>query len=138
MMEDGADDIFDYPMADGFVSETRRVPYRTGFRSRQCKGRLSIAAANKLSDRDFKRYIQKGCRFPDPEQDLRDQLAEQREASCEQSRQTKQLQDAVHRTQLQIDQLRSLLSKALQTSVSDLSTEGAGAHSVRGLDVAKR
>ena len=132
------DDIFDYSMSDDFISGTRRVPYRTGRRARQCKGKLPLAEVNRLHDRDFKRYIQKGCRFPDPEQDLRDQLAEQREASCEQSRQTKQLQDAVHRTQLQIDQLRSLLSKALQTSVSDLSTEGAGAHSVRGLDVAKR
>ncbi|MBX9658574.1 MAG: hypothetical protein K2X00_08395 [Nitrospiraceae bacterium] len=137
-MSDEQKDVFDYSMSDDFVSETRLVPYRTGFRSRHCGGKLPLGKVNALNDRDFKRYIQNGCRFLDPEQDLRVQLAEQREASCEQSRQIKQLQEAVRRTQIQIDQLRSLLPKALQAPVSDPSTAGAGSHPVRGLNVAKR
>lgn len=132
------EDAFDYSMSNDFVSGTRQVPYRTGFRSRHCRGKLPLSTANRLSDRDFKRYIQNGCRFPDPEQDLRDLLAEQREASRVQALQIKQLQEADRRKQLQLERLLSLLPKAMQTSVSGFSTEGAGVNSVRGLDVAKR
>ncbi|MCS6285203.1 MAG: hypothetical protein H8K08_07220 [Nitrospira sp.] len=132
------EDVFDYSMSDDFVSETRRVPYRTGFRSRQCKGKLPLSAANKLSDRDFKRYIQNGCQFPDREQSLRDLLAGQREAGRVQALQIKQLQEADRRMQLQIDQLRALLPKTLQAPVQDSNADGTGAQSVRGLDVTKR
>lgn len=125
-------------MSDAFVSGTRRAPYRTGFRARQLRGNLPIAIANKLNDRDFTRYRQNGYRFPDPEQDLRDQLAEQREAIRVQALQVNQLQEAARRNQLQLERLLSLLPKAMQASVSSSSAEGAGVNSLRGLDVARR
>lgn len=137
-MKSDPEDVFDYSMSDDFVSETRRVPYRTGFRARHCRGNLPLAVANRLSDRDFKRYIENGCQFHDPELDLRNTLAEQREAARVQAVQIKQLQEADRLKQLQIERLLSLLPKALQAAVSGSSTEGAGTHSVRGLDVAKR
>ena len=137
-MDAAMDDIFDYSMSDDFISETRRVPYRTGFRSRRCKGRLPLSAANKLSDRDFRRYIASGCQFPDPEQDLRDQLAEQQRSVRVLQLQFQRNQEALRAQALQIEQLRSLLQKTLQVSAPTSSTGGWGAQSVRGLDVAKR
>ena len=58
------DDDFDYVMSDAFVSQTRRVPCRTGFRSRKLQGKPSIKELLRLSDRDFRRYIRNGCRLP--------------------------------------------------------------------------
>lgn len=138
-MTNDFEDVFDYSMSDDFVSETRRVPYRTGFRARHCRGNLPLAVANRLSDRDFKRYIENGCRFPDSEQHLRDQLAEQREACRVQALQIKQLQEADRKTRLQIEQLRSLLPlQHLQASSQTSGTESSVVNTVRGLNVAKR
>lgn len=58
------DDIFDYPMGDIFVSETRQRPYRTGFRSLRHPRRPSLAYINSLCDREFTGYIRSGCRLP--------------------------------------------------------------------------
>lgn len=132
------EDVFDYSMSDDFVSGTRRVPYRTGFQSRHCRGKLPIAMANRLSDRDFKRYIENGCRFPDPEQDLREQLAEQRKSVRVLQLQFQQTHETLRVQALQIEQLRSLLPKVLQASASGSTVSGAGAQSVRGLNVPKR
>ena len=56
-----ADDIFDYPMGDTFVSETRPRPYRLGFHPRQHPRRPSLAYINSLPDREFTVYIRNGC-----------------------------------------------------------------------------
>ena len=138
-MEADLEDMFDYPMSDDFVSETRLVPYRTGFRTRQCRGKLPLEKVNALSDRDFKRYIQNGCRFPDPEQDRRDQLAKLREVIRVQALQLKQLQEADRRIQFQIEQLRSLLPLQHQQTPAHASGAGSSvANPGRGLDVPKR
>ncbi|NOT95736.1 MAG: hypothetical protein HOP00_05460 [Nitrospira sp.] len=132
-------DAYDYSMSDTFVSETRRIPYRTGFRARQYRGRLPIKKVNALNDHDFRRYCQNGCRFPDPEQDLRDQLAEQRELIRVQALHIKQNQDALRVQALQLQELRSLLPlKHPQASARTSSGGGSGSHSVRGLDVPRR
>ncbi|MDR4470096.1 MAG: hypothetical protein MRJ68_17645 [Nitrospira sp.] len=59
------DDIFDYPMADTFIAETRPRPYRTGFRSRRHPRRPSLAYINSLNDREFADYIRNGCQVQD-------------------------------------------------------------------------
>jgi len=58
------DDIFDYPMGDIFVSETRPRPYRTGFHSRQHPRGADFKYINALPEREFKAYIRNGCRLP--------------------------------------------------------------------------
>jgi hypothetical protein len=65
MVENQQDDVFDYPMGDTFVSETRHLPYRTGFRSRRHPRRPSLAYINSLCDREFTAYYRNGCRLPD-------------------------------------------------------------------------
>ena len=133
------EDIFDYPMSDEFVSQTRPIPYRTGFRARQYRGKLLPKKANQLNDHDFRRYIQNGCRFPDPEQDLRDEIAQAQESAYVQQLQIQKQQEAIRVLQQQVQQLRSLLSvRPGQTSAEAPSAGGTETYSVRGLDVAKR
>lgn len=72
------DDIFDYPMGDTFVSETRRRPYRIGFRFRRYPARPSIKQLLALPDREFDRYLRNGCRMPHNVGDFREELLDLR------------------------------------------------------------
>jgi len=69
-------DIFDYTMADIFISETRPLPYRIGFRPRRHPRRPSLAYVNKLSDRDFAAYVRNNCCLPGADQDIEQALDE--------------------------------------------------------------
>ena len=132
-------DLYDYSMSDTFVSETRQVPYRTGFRTRQYRGRLPIKKANELNDHDLRRYNQNGCRFPDPEQDLRDEIAQARESAYIVQQQIQAQQEAIRVLQQQVQRLSSLLSvRPGQTSAEAPTAGGTKPYSVRGLDVTKR
>lgn len=68
------DDIFDYPMGDTFVSETRHRSYRIGYRSRRYSARPSIKQLLALPDREFDRYLRNGCRMPHALLDFREEL----------------------------------------------------------------
>lgn len=78
MVENQQDDVFDYPMGDTFVSETRHLPYRTGFRSRRHPRRPSLAYINSLCDREFTAYYRNGCRLSSTDSDAQVELEELR------------------------------------------------------------
>lgn len=78
MVENQQDDVFDYPMGDTFVSETRHLPYRTGFRSRRHPRRPSLAYINSLCDREFTAYYRNGCRLSSTDSDVQVELDEVR------------------------------------------------------------
>lgn len=59
-----ADDIFDYPMSDTFVSETRPRPYRVGFHSRSHYRGDDYKYINALPEHKFRAYIRNDCRLP--------------------------------------------------------------------------
>lgn len=63
-MSNELEDDFDYVMSDTFISETRRVSYRTGFRPHKLQERLTPKQALALSDEEFRRYVQNGCQLP--------------------------------------------------------------------------
>jgi hypothetical protein len=75
-MENESADIFDYVMAETFVSETRTRPYRLGFRSRRYSARPSIKQLLALPDREFNHYLRNGCRMPHDLLDLREEQIE--------------------------------------------------------------
>jgi len=59
-----ADDIFDYPMGDLFISETRSRPYRTGFHSTSHHRGDDFKYINALPEHKFRAYIRNDCRLP--------------------------------------------------------------------------
>lgn len=106
------DDIFDYPMGDTFVSETRPRPYRVGFRAKSWRDAHSIEEAMTLNDREFRAWIAKRAgRTPDSHRDSVGDLSA--------------LRDEVRRLRRQVDEL----SKSVQQRANTTS---------RGLNVAPR
>lgn len=72
------EDVFDYPMSDAFISDTRPRPYGTRFRSRCHPRRPSLQYINALSDPDFGSYVRRGCALPSESPDLEAELAQVR------------------------------------------------------------
>jgi hypothetical protein len=78
MSHEPQQDVFDYAMSDTFVSETRHLPYRTGFRSRRHPRRPSLAYINSLCDREFTAYLRNDCRLSSTDSDAHVELDEVR------------------------------------------------------------
>lgn len=98
MAENQQDDVFDYPMGDTFVSETRHLPYRTGFRSRRHPRRPSLAYINSLCDREFTAYYRNGCRLPDSGLAVQGELDELRAQMQELQAEMRALRHAMTKT----------------------------------------
>lgn len=108
------DDVFDYAMSDAFVSETRPVPYRTGFRSRKLQGDPSTKELLELSERDFDRYVRNCGRLPkDPLVDALDGLQAENE----------ELRAAIRTLQQQMRQLMQP-SSGMRLSVTQSESRG--------------
>lgn len=107
-------DVFDYPMSDMFVSETRQRPYQVGFRSRRCSARPSIKELLALPDREFNRYVRNGCRIPHDLLDFREELFDIRR------------------------QLRELQSQVLALTSPNRKAASVSPVERKGLDVSRR
>ena len=120
-MADELEDVFDYPMSENFVSETRRIPYRRGFRLRRHSPR-TIEDLLALPDRDFDKWVRNLCRLP--------------YGKPEQSPSALNLQHQIDNLQTTIRQLQGQLQTLMQSSAAKVP---AGSLSGRkGLDVEPR
>ncbi len=132
-MADDTEDVFDYPMSDHFVSQTRRSPYRTGFQPRRFSRKPSIHEALQFSDRVFSQYVRNGCQLPNAEPDVQSELPAQqeeiRDLKIQMQADPGAQQDAIRALQHQVGQLMQRLN--VKTPPGNLSER-------KGLDVTPR
>lgn len=110
MAENQEDDIFDYPMGDTFVSETRPRPYRVGFRPRSWHDARSMEEAMTLNDREFSKWHAK-C-------DVRARASHRDSVSDLLS-----LRDEVSRLRRQVDELSKSIQQRANTTLGGLNVK---------------
>lgn len=105
-------DPYDYAMSDEFISATRAIPYRTGFRSRR-HAPETIKDLLALPDRDFDRWIRSLRRLPDRKR-------EQPHPTIETSRRIITLEEEVGQLRKQVFELmRSLAARTPAASFAE-------------------